>query len=174
MGVRASYLIHADPGGPRDQMDWNPEFSRRARGFAVYAAIRSLGRSGIAEIVERCCAHARRFAETLADAPGVEVLNDVVLNQVLVRFEDDDATTRAVIEARTGRRHLLARRHDLEGQGRDADLGQQLVDDRGRCRPLGRCDHRFIARASITGTMIRDGARDLHLRRGDAGPGRRA
>ena len=80
-------------------MDWNPEFSRRARGFAVYAAIRSLGRSGIAEIVERCCAHARRFADTLADAPGVEVLNDVVLNQVLVRFEDDDATTRAVIEA---------------------------------------------------------------------------
>jgi glutamate/tyrosine decarboxylase-like PLP-dependent enzyme len=99
MGVRASYLVHADPGGPRDQMDWNPEFSRRARGFAVYAAIRSLGRSGIAEIVERCCAHARRFADTLAEAPGVEVLNDVVLNQVLVRFEDDDATTRAVIEA---------------------------------------------------------------------------
>jgi glutamate/tyrosine decarboxylase-like PLP-dependent enzyme len=98
MGVRASYLIHADPDGPRDQMDWNPEFSRRARGFAVYAAIRSLGRSGIAEIVERCCAHARRFAGALADAPGVEVLNDVVLNQVLVRFEDDDATTRAVIE----------------------------------------------------------------------------
>jgi glutamate/tyrosine decarboxylase-like PLP-dependent enzyme len=98
MGVRASYLIHADPDGPRDQMDWNPEFSRRARGFAVYAAIRSLGRSGIVEIVERCCAHARRFADALADTPGVEVLNDVVLNQVLVRFEDDDATTRAVIE----------------------------------------------------------------------------
>ena len=99
MGVRASYLIHSDPGGPRDQVDWTPEFSRRARGFAVYAAIRSLGRSGIAEIIERCCAHARRFAETLGDAPGVEVLNDVVLNQVLVRFEDDDATTRSVIEA---------------------------------------------------------------------------
>jgi glutamate/tyrosine decarboxylase-like PLP-dependent enzyme len=98
MGVRASYLIHADADGPRDQMDWNPEFSRRARGFAVYAAIRSLGRSGVAEMVERCCAHARRFAETLADTPGVEVLNDVVLNQVLVRFENDDATTRAVIE----------------------------------------------------------------------------
>jgi glutamate/tyrosine decarboxylase-like PLP-dependent enzyme len=98
MGVRASYLIHAEPGGPRDQLDWNPEFSRRARGFAVYAAIRSLGRSGIVEIVERCCAHARRFADTLADTPGAEVLNDVVLNQVLVRFDDDDATTRAVIE----------------------------------------------------------------------------
>ena len=98
MGVRASYLIHADADGPRDQMDWNPEFSRRARGFAVYAAIRSLGRSGIAEIVERCCTHARRFGEALADTPGAEVLNDIVLNQVLVRFDDDDDTTRAVIE----------------------------------------------------------------------------
>jgi len=103
MSVRASYLIHAGPGGPRDQMDWNPEFSRRARGFAVYAAIRSLGRSGIAELVERCCAHARRFGEELGRAPGIEVLNDVVLNQVLVRFLDDngdhDARTAAVVEA---------------------------------------------------------------------------
>ncbi len=98
MSVRASYLIHAEPGGPRDQMDWNPEFSRRARGFPVYAAIRSLGREGIAELVERCCRHARRFGEELGAAPGVEVLNDVVLNQVLVRF-GDDARTAAVIEA---------------------------------------------------------------------------
>ena len=103
MGVRASYLIHADPGGPRDALEWNPEFSRRARGFPVYAAIRSLGRSGIAELIDRCCAHARRFAEALRAAPHVEVLNDVVLNQVLVRFldgaGDDDARTDAVIEA---------------------------------------------------------------------------
>jgi glutamate/tyrosine decarboxylase-like PLP-dependent enzyme len=98
MSVRASYLVHADEGGPRDQMDWNPEFSRRARGFPVYAAIRSLGRSGIAEVVERCCAHARRFGEALGDGRGVTVLNDVVLNQVLVRF-GDDARTRAVIAA---------------------------------------------------------------------------
>jgi glutamate/tyrosine decarboxylase-like PLP-dependent enzyme len=98
MGVRASYLIHADADGPRDQLDWNPEFSRRARGFAVSTAVRSLGRSGIAELVERCCAHARRFAGTLGEAPGVEILNDVVLNQVLVRFGGDDATTHAVIE----------------------------------------------------------------------------
>jgi glutamate/tyrosine decarboxylase-like PLP-dependent enzyme len=99
MGVRASYLVHAADDGPRDQLDWNPEFSRRARGFPVYAAIRSLGRSGVAELVERCCAHARRFGEALAEAPGVTVLNDVVLNQVLVRFDDDDETTRAVIDA---------------------------------------------------------------------------
>jgi glutamate/tyrosine decarboxylase-like PLP-dependent enzyme len=98
MSVRASYLVHADEGGPRDQMDWNPEFSRRARGFPVYAAIRSLGRSGIAELVERCCSHARRFGEALGEAPGVTVLNDVVLNQVLVRFGNDERT-HAVIQA---------------------------------------------------------------------------
>jgi glutamate/tyrosine decarboxylase-like PLP-dependent enzyme len=103
MGVRASYLIHADDGGPRDELDWNPEFSRRARGFPVYAAIRSLGRAGVVELVERCCAHARRFGEALGEARDVEVLNDVVLNQVLVRFLDEggdhDARTAAVIDA---------------------------------------------------------------------------
>jgi glutamate/tyrosine decarboxylase-like PLP-dependent enzyme len=91
MAVQASYLVHADETGPRDQMDWTPEFSRRARGFSVYAAIRSLGRAGVAELVERCCAHARRFAAALS-AAGADVLNDVVLNQVLVRFGDDDHT----------------------------------------------------------------------------------
>jgi len=74
-------------------LDWNPEFSRRARSFPVYAAIRSLGRTGVAELVERCCAHARRFGEELAAAPHIEILNDVVLNQVLVRFLDDAVTT---------------------------------------------------------------------------------
>jgi len=103
MSVRANYLIHADPDGPRDELDWNPEFSRRARGFSVYAAIRSLGRSGIAELIDRCCAHARRFGEVLGANPNIEVLNDVVLNQVLVRFldeaDDHDARTHAVVEA---------------------------------------------------------------------------
>jgi glutamate/tyrosine decarboxylase-like PLP-dependent enzyme len=103
MGVRAGYLVQAGADGPRDQLDWNPEFSRRARGFPIYAAIRSLGRSGVAELVERCCSHARRFGEKLGATPNVEVLNDVVLNQVLVRFldktGDHDAYTRAVIEA---------------------------------------------------------------------------
>lgn len=102
MGVHASYLVHSE-NRERDEMDWNPDFSRRARGFPVYAALRSLGRSGVADLVERCCAHARRFAEALAQEPGVEVLNDVVLNQVLVRFldpgGDHDARTRAVVKA---------------------------------------------------------------------------
>jgi glutamate/tyrosine decarboxylase-like PLP-dependent enzyme len=97
MQVQASYLVQAAPGAERDQMDWTPEFSRRARGFAVYAALASLGRSGVAELVDGCCANARRFAEALAAEPDVEVLNDVVLNQVLVRFGDDDALTREVV-----------------------------------------------------------------------------
>jgi glutamate/tyrosine decarboxylase-like PLP-dependent enzyme len=92
MSTTAEYLIQAVPGAARDQMDWTPEFSRRARGFSVYAAIRSLGRSGIAELVERCCAHARRLAEGISSVPGAEVLNDVVLNQVLFRFESDERT----------------------------------------------------------------------------------
>ena len=91
IGVQAEYLIQAD-GAVRDQMDWTPEFSRRARGFTVYAALRSLGRQGIAELVERTCAHARRFADELAALPGFELLNEVVLNQVLFRFESDERT----------------------------------------------------------------------------------
>jgi glutamate/tyrosine decarboxylase-like PLP-dependent enzyme len=97
MSVRASYLVQSEDGGPRDPVDWTPEFSRRARAFPVYAALRSLGRSGVADLVERCCAHARRFAELLGAEEGVEILNDVVLNQVLVRFGGDDETTREVV-----------------------------------------------------------------------------
>jgi glutamate/tyrosine decarboxylase-like PLP-dependent enzyme len=101
MGVRASYLVHGSDG-QRDALDYNPEHSRRARGFAVYAAIRALGRSGIAEMVERCCAMAQRFAEQLTAADGVEVLNEVVLNQVLVRLHapdgDNDGHTYRVLE----------------------------------------------------------------------------
>ena len=77
-------------------MDWTPEFSRRARGFTVYAAIRQLGRSGIAELVERCCDLAAQFAAGVAEIPGVEVLNEVVLNQVIFRFETDERTLAAL------------------------------------------------------------------------------
>jgi glutamate/tyrosine decarboxylase-like PLP-dependent enzyme len=96
MSVHASYLVQSE-SDERDPVDWTPEFSRRARGFCVYAALKSLGRSGVVEMVERCCAHARRFAERLLAQPGVEILNEVKLNQVLVRFGDDDDLTRRVI-----------------------------------------------------------------------------
>jgi glutamate/tyrosine decarboxylase-like PLP-dependent enzyme len=97
MTTHASYLIQADDGGERDQMHWTPEFSRRARGFTVYAALRSLGRSGVADLVDRSCRHARRFGELLTAEHDVAVLNEIVLNQVLVRFADDDETTRRVV-----------------------------------------------------------------------------
>jgi glutamate/tyrosine decarboxylase-like PLP-dependent enzyme len=95
MRLTAEYLV-ADPEAARDQMDWTPEFSRRARGFAVYAAVRSLGRSGVASLVEGSCARARQFAGEIAQLRGCEVLNEVVLNQVLFRF-DADETTNAVL-----------------------------------------------------------------------------
>jgi glutamate/tyrosine decarboxylase-like PLP-dependent enzyme len=91
--ARAAYLVF--DAETRDQLDWNPEHSRRARGLTVYAAIRALGRSGVQEIVERCCAHARRFAEGLVDL-GAELLNDVELNQVLFRFPEDEQTGRVL------------------------------------------------------------------------------
>jgi glutamate/tyrosine decarboxylase-like PLP-dependent enzyme len=94
MAVSASYLVRSDGRSPSD---WVPESSRRARGFAVWAALRALGRSGVADLVERCCGHARRFAELLGAEEGVEILNEVVLNQALVRFGDDDETTREVV-----------------------------------------------------------------------------
>src|SRR5215212_133581 len=104
MTLGAAYYVET-AGGERDSYNWVPESSRRARGFAIYAALRSLGRDGLAQMLERCCAIARRMADALRGAEGVTILNDVVLNQVLVRFSrpgggDDaavDAFTRAVI-----------------------------------------------------------------------------
>ncbi|HEX4966634.1 MAG TPA: aminotransferase class V-fold PLP-dependent enzyme [Thermoanaerobaculia bacterium] len=101
MTISAAYLAQTE-GRERDPFDWVPEFSRRARGFTVWAALRSLGREGVARMVERGCALARRFADALRGEPGVEILNEVVLNQVLVRFHptgagDADALTREVI-----------------------------------------------------------------------------
>jgi glutamate/tyrosine decarboxylase-like PLP-dependent enzyme len=80
MALAAAYLVASDH---RDNSSYVPEASRRARGFAVYAALRSLGRRGLAELVDGCCAHAALFASLLRDG-GAEILNDVVLNQVLV------------------------------------------------------------------------------------------
>jgi len=98
MRKTAGYFPDERPG-ERDSDAFVPESSRRARGFAVWAALRTLGRPGVAELVDRCCALARRFALALDEMPGVQVLNDVVLNQVLVRFGDSDEVTQRVIAA---------------------------------------------------------------------------
>ena len=100
MSQKAAYLTHVAEA--RDQLDWNPEFSRRGRGFATYAAIRQLGRSGVAELVERCCAHAHALVTRMGALPGAEMVWEPVINQGLVRFldpagEDHDAFTEQVM-----------------------------------------------------------------------------
>ncbi|GAA1346419.1 pyridoxal-dependent decarboxylase [Saccharothrix algeriensis] len=105
MSTKASYLVHTEDeagGAPaRDQLDWTPEWSRRARAVPVYAAIRSLGRRGIAALVDRCVDHAHRLVAGIGALPGVEVLSPPVINQGLVRFlaedGDHDAHTDRVI-----------------------------------------------------------------------------
>jgi glutamate/tyrosine decarboxylase-like PLP-dependent enzyme len=98
MALHAPYLVR-DPNSSRDGSDWTPESSRRARAFVLWVALRSLGRRGVADLIERCCEHARHFATRLSETPDFEVLNDVVLNQVLVRVGDDDARTRVTTAA---------------------------------------------------------------------------
>jgi glutamate/tyrosine decarboxylase-like PLP-dependent enzyme len=94
MSYRAPYLTHA--ANARDQMDWTPEWSRRARGFATYAALRQLGKSGVAELVERCCRHAHSLVTRIGSLPGSEMLWEPVINQGLVRFGGDRRTDEVI------------------------------------------------------------------------------
>lgn len=86
MSHRAPYLTHQEDA--RDEMDWNPEWSRRARGFSTYAALRQLGRDGVAELIDRCCHHAHELVMGIGKLPGAEVLWEPIINQGLVRFLD--------------------------------------------------------------------------------------
>jgi glutamate/tyrosine decarboxylase-like PLP-dependent enzyme len=106
MSHRASYLTHDEDA--RDQMDWNPEWSRRARGFATYAALRQLGREGVAALVERCGLHARALVAGIGALDGAETMWKPIINQGMVRFldarsgateEDHDRRTNEVIAA---------------------------------------------------------------------------
>jgi glutamate/tyrosine decarboxylase-like PLP-dependent enzyme len=109
MSMRASYLVHAEQA--RDQVDWNPELSRRGRGVPTYAAIRQLGREGIADLVDRTCRHARTLVTRIGGLPGAEMVWEPTVNQGLVRFldlrpgageADHDRRTDAVIAAIAG------------------------------------------------------------------------
>jgi glutamate/tyrosine decarboxylase-like PLP-dependent enzyme len=92
LGMAAAYL---EPGSRREPMYHTPEASRRARGVELWATLKSLGRTGLRELIERTCAHAQRFAEGLREA-GFEVLNDVVINQVLVSFGAPEVTREVI------------------------------------------------------------------------------
>jgi glutamate/tyrosine decarboxylase-like PLP-dependent enzyme len=96
MSYTAAYLEGQSDGADRAPSDYVPESSRRARGFATWAALRELGQQGLAELVERCCALARRFGEQLAEVEGVEIGNEIILNQVLVSFGSDERTDRVI------------------------------------------------------------------------------
>jgi glutamate/tyrosine decarboxylase-like PLP-dependent enzyme len=95
MAITAEYLPTVSE--QRNPSDYTPELSRRARGVEVWAALRSLGRSGLADLIERTCCHARHFAKELK-AAGYPILNDVVLNQVLVSFGDAETTHRVIAD----------------------------------------------------------------------------
>jgi len=94
VSLGAAYLI-AGQGDERDGGIWVPDSSRRLRGFAIYAALASLGRSGVTDLIDHCCRLARRMAEALRGGGGVTILNEVALNQVLVRFKPGDGATDA-------------------------------------------------------------------------------
>ena len=94
MAYRAAYLTHHEV--MRDPLDWNPDWSRRARGFSTYAALRELGRKGVAELIDRCCDHARAIVDGIGGLPGVEVLWRPTINQGLVRFGDDRRTDEVI------------------------------------------------------------------------------
>ncbi len=94
MTIAASYLVATEH---RENFDYTPESSRRARGFPLYAALRTLGRRGVADLVDRCCDHASRMAALLADG-GAEILNDVVLNQVLASFGERTGDVIAAVQ----------------------------------------------------------------------------
>ncbi|HVC80096.1 MAG TPA: pyridoxal-dependent decarboxylase [Chloroflexota bacterium] len=93
--MSAQGAAYIPTGAGREPSHYTPEMSRRGRGIEIWAALRSLGRDGLADLIERCCRHAARFAEGFRQV-GYEVLNDVVLNQVLVHFRDDETTRRVI------------------------------------------------------------------------------
>jgi len=92
MSSHAAYLIE---GGKREPSHYVPEMSRRARGIEIWAALRSLGRTGLSDLIERCCGFAARFAEGLQHE-GFQVLNKAVLNQVLVKFGNEEQTRQVI------------------------------------------------------------------------------
>ena len=103
MSIHASYLPDTTDDRLRNPFDWTPELSRRARGFALYAALAEMGKSGVESLIDRTVSHARRFRDRLAAVPGVAILNEAELKQVLVRFTpasgDADEHTRRVVRA---------------------------------------------------------------------------
>jgi len=144
MTVSASYLYPSQE--VRDEVDWNPEFSRRARGFALYAALRELGRQGLSELIDRCCAHCHAIVTGIGALPGAQMLWEPELDQGMVRFldpragatdTDHDAYTDGVIAAInatgeaffggvTGNGHRAMRVSVVNWRTTDADVARTI------------------------------------------------
>ena len=129
LGVHTSYLLADDAGDPLEKV---PELSRRARGVPVWAALRSLGRAGVADLVDRLIANAQAISSGLASIPGVLVLNRVDYTQVCLALETDERT-RAVITTLLAGGVTWMSGSRWAGSGRDPGVGEQLVDRRCRC-----------------------------------------
>lgn len=143
----ASYLTGQVAGRTFGGGDFVPESSRWLGASPPGRRSARSGSSGVADLVDRCRALASRFADGLDALPGVEVVNDVVLNQVLVRVGRDGRPRR---RARPAGGHVLARRDDVARRASASHLGLELVDDRGRRRPLRR--GRRVPRAAVLQT----------------------
>ena len=129
MAITAEYLPTSAPH--RNPSDFTPELSRRARGVEVWAALRHLGRRGVADMIERCCRHARRFADGFRSS-GYRVLNDVVLNQVLVSFDEAEKTKRVIAGIQQDGTCYCGGTV-WQGQGGDADQCFILGNNRRGC-----------------------------------------
>ncbi len=138
MSLAGPYLV-ADPG-QRDNTNYVPESSRRARVVPIYAALRSLGRAGVAELIDRNCAQARRMAERLTAIPGARIVNDVVTQPGAGATARRRRRQPGRGGRRPARRDLLARRHNLERPIRASGVDFELGDNRRRRGPLSRRD----------------------------------
>ena len=132
----------------RDQIDWNPEWSRRARGFPTYAALRQLGRHGVAELIERCCLHASALVSKIGGLPGAEILAKPIINQGVLRFldlrpsaceEDHGRKTDDVIAAVNASGEAFFTGSTLARPPSHARECLQLAHKRGSRRQSGEC-----------------------------------
>ena len=139
MSIRAPYIAaHVDA---RDQIDWNPGWVRRARGFTTYAALRELGREGLASLIDRACENARVLVEELSHLDGVRVLSRTIINQGLVRFSDDRTTEEVIQRVAASGAALSAPTtwHGVRAMRISVLTGDHRARHRGSlcCRPRG-------------------------------------
>jgi glutamate/tyrosine decarboxylase-like PLP-dependent enzyme len=156
MSYEASYILHNEQ--VREQKDWNPDWSRRGRGVASYAALRQLGRDGVAALIEGCCDAARSLVTGIAALPGTELVWEPQINQGLVRFldprpesteSDHDEWTDAVTGAVLASGEALFSNTTWRGEALHASVSMQLADQCAGCRACSRSSSTGVARKEL-------------------------